>query len=589
MSAGAKRSATEAGHVDAAALKKRRSEARSALKTFLGDKLCSEEFMKNKFGREIVEAKNGAGFFGPEFATTGLDKLYELVKKFGEDGMDWGYTMEAVKTDDGKKVKLSPREGSIKLEDVKKYYEEEKATLQFHQPQHFCHHLARFMSRLEDLFGGCVGANVYLTPANAQGLTTGVSPAPHYDTVDVFVCQVSGKKTWKLHAGVVKDPLEDSGDLDTSEEKIGKLIKEITLEEGDFLYLPRGTVHYATTSSEPSAHITFSTNFEHYQGKFLQLALTNAIQKAEDKEATFRESLPAHLYEAFGSYPYHEKADPDRVERRKELEAKLKSLIDGLMKKPEEAGADSWLLRGADEAADSMCLNFLSERLPPPSLITEKSVLTEHKEGKDGKEKEGEDEEGPMDIDLSEDKMIEVVPGVTVRVMTPDSDSLPTLEDGLVSIGDAIGSDNESDAEDGDGKDKKAENGDAKEKKAAAEEETEEQKMKKRVAVLQDVVEEAEAAIEAAREATKNSLWIADNVENPVVGHMFDAGEDATSPLEFNKELKPVAMTLFSSAGPVSVGSLLKACPEGKDKEEVLAFLALLFAKRVIRGVEVAA
>ena len=44
--------------------------------------------------------------------------------------------------------------------------------------------------------------NAYLTPAGNQGFAT------HYDTHDVFVLQVDGRKRWRIHPPVLADPLE---------------------------------------------------------------------------------------------------------------------------------------------------------------------------------------------------------------------------------------------------------------------------------------------------------------------------------------------------------------------------------------------
>ena len=44
--------------------------------------------------------------------------------------------------------------------------------------------------------------NAYLTPPGNQGFAT------HYDTHDVFVLQVDGRKRWRIHPPVLPDPLE---------------------------------------------------------------------------------------------------------------------------------------------------------------------------------------------------------------------------------------------------------------------------------------------------------------------------------------------------------------------------------------------
>jgi bifunctional lysine-specific demethylase and histidyl-hydroxylase NO66 len=47
-----------------------------------------------------------------------------------------------------------------------------------------------------------VGVNAYLTPSGNRGFAT------HYDTHDVFVLQVSGRKRWRVHEPVIAEPLD---------------------------------------------------------------------------------------------------------------------------------------------------------------------------------------------------------------------------------------------------------------------------------------------------------------------------------------------------------------------------------------------
>ena len=61
--------------------------------------------------------------------------------------------------------------------------------------------LVRFGSRLSAELGHPVQINCYLTPPQNQGF------APHYDTHDVFVLQVAGRKRWVVHPPVLTDPL----------------------------------------------------------------------------------------------------------------------------------------------------------------------------------------------------------------------------------------------------------------------------------------------------------------------------------------------------------------------------------------------
>ncbi len=93
-------------------------------------------------------------------------------------------------------------------------------------------------------------ANLYLTPPNAQGF------AAHFDRHCVFILQVHGEKTWRLYEHGAQLPVECKPNLFKRVTEAGKLQQELVLRPGDLLYLPRGLVHEACTSSSASLHIT---------------------------------------------------------------------------------------------------------------------------------------------------------------------------------------------------------------------------------------------------------------------------------------------------------------------------------------------
>jgi len=114
--------------------------------------------------------------------------------------------------------------------------------------------LVRFGSTLSTELGHPVQINCYLTPPQNQGF------APHYDTHDVFVLQVAGRKRWVVHRPVLTDPLpgqdwEQHRAAVTARAAEPPLL-ELTLQPGDALYLPRGFLHSATAQGETSIHLT---------------------------------------------------------------------------------------------------------------------------------------------------------------------------------------------------------------------------------------------------------------------------------------------------------------------------------------------
>lgn len=133
---------------------------------------------------------------------------------------------------------------------------------------------------LETELGHSVHANAYLTPGGAQGFT------PHYDTHDVFVLQIAGRKRWRIHEPPLTLPHHSQPFSPVGYTPSAPLL-EIELEAGDLLYLPRGYVHTAFTSDRHSAHVTLGVTM------FTWIELVNELLQACKADPAFREALPA--------------------------------------------------------------------------------------------------------------------------------------------------------------------------------------------------------------------------------------------------------------------------------------------------------
>ena len=108
--------------------------------------------------------------------------------------------------------------------------------------------LTRLRAHAEEFFGAEAQLNAYLTPPSEK------STPPHWDTHDLFVCQVHGSKRWRLFQSARSLPLAgERFQIDSDE--VGPLSAEITLHAGDTLYLPRGTIHEPVAETY-SAHVS---------------------------------------------------------------------------------------------------------------------------------------------------------------------------------------------------------------------------------------------------------------------------------------------------------------------------------------------
>ncbi|MEW2594719.1 JmjC domain-containing protein [Micromonospora aurantiaca] len=154
--------------------------------------------------------------------------------------------------------------------------------------------------------------NAYLTPAGSQGFAT------HYDTHDVFVLQVDGRKHWRIHPPVLADPLERQpwgGRADeVSATAEGRPELDVVLEPGDALYLPRGWLHSAQAQESSSLHLTVGIR------ALTRYAVVEELLALAAEDARLRASLPFGL----------DLADPDAIEP--ELTETVEALRDWLLR-----------------------------------------------------------------------------------------------------------------------------------------------------------------------------------------------------------------------------------------------------------------
>lgn len=143
--------------------------------------------------------------------------------------------------------------------------------------------LARFCRGLEKVFLHAVQANIYLTPPGAQGFRT------HYDTHDVLVLQVSGRKAWRVWDDMLMPHATRNTPWDGATHRADPAgAKDVLLEAGDVLYVPRGVAHDASVQegSEPSLHVTVGLLEPSWAD-----ALRAAIDQMERQQPALRQSF----------------------------------------------------------------------------------------------------------------------------------------------------------------------------------------------------------------------------------------------------------------------------------------------------------
>lgn len=144
--------------------------------------------------------------------------------------------------------------------------------------------LIDFTARLVADLGHPVQINAYITPPQSQGF------ADHYDTHDVFVIAVAGRKRWRIRPPIIERPAADDPWTDHADEVRAAAaqppIIDTVLEPGDVLYLPRGYLHAATAEGGVCAHLTVGIH------PITRRSIAELLLADIDREPTLRTALP---------------------------------------------------------------------------------------------------------------------------------------------------------------------------------------------------------------------------------------------------------------------------------------------------------
>ena len=140
--------------------------------------------------------------------------------------------------------------------------------------------VAELCASLSASFSARLQANAYLTPPHSQGLGL------HYDTHDVLVLQLHGQKRWRLSDSAMRLPLPGQRYQGVAAPDEAS-VRELSLDAGDAIYLPRGYAHEAETLSSASVHLTVGI----IPITWAEVILAS-IESLVEGDSRFRESLP---------------------------------------------------------------------------------------------------------------------------------------------------------------------------------------------------------------------------------------------------------------------------------------------------------
>lgn len=180
------------------------------------------------------------------------------------------------------------------------------ATLVVEELQTFSPTVGDFAAAVAEASGYHTYCAAFLTPRGRQGMTL------HYDTVSVFMRQLSGSKRWRICPPATRWPVREWDGKPLPDEPL----LDITLRPGDCLYVPRGFGHVGEATDQASVHLTVGLRPTTW-ASFLLARLTEAAESVE----ALREALPPGFAPADHAALFHE--------RRDALAAQLAALVPG--------------------------------------------------------------------------------------------------------------------------------------------------------------------------------------------------------------------------------------------------------------------
>mmetsp|Transcript_56345 Transcript_56345/g.136660 ORF Transcript_56345/g.136660 Transcript_56345/m.136660 type:complete len:574 (-) Transcript_56345:2211-3932(-) len=317
-----------------------------------------------------------------------LDKLYNEDED--EDDDDQKQNEPAVDTETGA-VRVNPTE-------LWSNYNKNGCTIRLLCPHKYNNNVQSLLSTLEMEMSCMVGSNAYLTPPNtSQGF------APHYDDIEAFCLQLEGSKRWKVYNPIKGQelPRASSEDFTTDDIRtmIGQPVLDVTLSEGDLLYMPRGWIHQACTlkthngttdQHQHSLHLTISAMQQWSWIDLLEMVMPEAVDACAKSETStsLREGLPKGFMEYMGVMYEETKDDnlPESLKKVSETEQQEDPSVQKrkMLQEHFRAEAKKRIMNIArtacemiDASCDEMSKRFISERQPPALTPKEKYMTAQ--------------------------------------------------------------------------------------------------------------------------------------------------------------------------------------------------------------------
>ena len=187
-----------------------------------------------------------------------------------------------------------------------KEYLRRGATLVANDIDHLSPALTAFADTMEGTLGGKVQGNLYLSSRRRAGF------GAHFDTHDVYAVHVEGTKTWHIYEGRALDPIAHplfkTLSREHHEQAKGAKVRDVHMEPGDLLYLPRGQYHDALADEGGTVHIAFGVTYP------IGFDVMTLLFDRVAAEPEFRANLPRPDGPAAGALAAHLAALGERIQ-----------------------------------------------------------------------------------------------------------------------------------------------------------------------------------------------------------------------------------------------------------------------------------
>lgn len=312
--------------------------------------LNPEDFFNSKWEKVPVRIRRNESSYYQDILTT--QKLQTI---FLENNLMYTRNVDVVSYTNNKR-ETHNAEGRAVPAALWDYYKN-GCSIRILNPHTYCSKLHVLLASLQEYFGCMAGVNAYLTPPGSQGF------APHYDDIEAFVLQLEGRKHWRLYTPMSSSealPRYSSKNFDRDELLEKSSVKELTLEVGDLLYFPRGTIHEGFTDENAhSLHITVSVYQKTAYTDLMENVLKYALQAASSEDVEFREGLPLQYLKHTGFAN-----NSVNSSLRTEIKNKVKNLLTKMIKYID-----------VDSASDQLGKQFMWDSMPPLPSKAEKQLM----------------------------------------------------------------------------------------------------------------------------------------------------------------------------------------------------------------------